>query len=250
MGFVQFEPTCVAVAHCSCIMLCHPAPRPCLCVCTLPYPVPTPVTLLRYAVTTPRDHKLCPHAVPTPLPIPCTDHTCPRPVTLPCPPSHRTVTSQLPGKRVEVQLVVSRQEATGGAAAAAAAAMHTQSPVGAATHTPARLLVGSVHDDRLLSYQSMVLETFPTPFTVAAGQEGEGRERAVVPEHGAGDVLHASYGSCRAGGEGRERAVVPEHGAGDVPHAIHGSCRAGGGREGEGRRTRAWCWRRSPRQLQ
>ena len=49
--------------------------------------------------------------------------------------------------------------ASGGAAAAAAAA--------AATHTPARLLVGSCHDDRLLSIKSMVVETFPSPFTVS-----------------------------------------------------------------------------------
>ena len=70
------------------------------------------------------------------------------------------------GGRIEIEVIVERLQAApmmaanGGAATAAAAAT-------AVTHTPARLLVGSCHDDRLLSIKSMVVETFPSPFTVS-----------------------------------------------------------------------------------
>lgn len=41
--------------------------------------------------------------------------------------------------------------------------------------TAARLLVGSCHDDRLLLMKSMVVETFPSPFTVRRGPAFLGR---------------------------------------------------------------------------
>ena len=35
------------------------------------------------------------------------------------------------------------------------------------SHSSARLIVGSVHDDKLLAFKHMVVETFPSPFKVS-----------------------------------------------------------------------------------
>ena len=77
------------------------------------------------------------------------------------------------GGRIEVEVAISRlpsgSQGQTGAGAGNTGAGGAQ-PGFAKGGTAARLLVGSCHDDRLLLMKSMVVETFPSPFTVRQGQ--------------------------------------------------------------------------------